>query len=128
MTLKQLEARLNKVEGFVKARSRTWLIVAGVGLVLLVILFIAVFRNKGKVDDSYLNQIRQMDSTIKYQQKYIDAIISDQNRRDSIIFDELEAIGKSKPIQKRITNDLDKIPSDVKSLDRDGFRREFTDY
>lgn len=53
-TLKGLEKEVNelkaKVSTLAKSRSKQWWIVAGVGLVLIVVLLITVFKNKPSED------------------------------------------------------------------------------
>lgn len=103
-------------------------IVAGLGFVCLVVLLVTMFTKSKPVDDSYLKEVRQLDSTIKYQQKYIEALVEGQAMRDSIIIKELGRISGNKTTIVRLKTEYEKIPTDVRNLDREQLRREWTEY
>lgn len=134
-TLKTIDERLQGIEdaliGGVKyvAKWPLWTkIVAGVGLVLLVILLITVFRKKPEVNQDYLKEIKALDEKIELQQQTIEALQSSQAFRDSLIIEQLDAISKNKTTQTQIIHRYEKIPTDVRSLDRDKLRSEITNY
>lgn len=106
-----------------------WVKIAlGLAGVCLIAIAITMFRKPKPVDDSYLKEVRQLDSTIKYQQKYIEALVEGQAMRDSIIIKELGRISGNKTTIVRLKTEYEKIPDNVNSLDRDGLRREWTNF
>lgn len=115
------------IEQRLKSHSRNWLIALGVAIVIVVILFFTVFK-KGKPDNSYESQIRSMDSTIKYQQKYIDALQKTNDVQDSTIVNLNEKYKANRPIETRIIHSYEKIPIDINSLDREQLRKQVSDY
>jgi hypothetical protein len=107
----------------------TWMKVsAAIVLVLLIVLFITVFKKHDAPSGEYLQKISQLDSTIKYQQKTIDALQAGQAMRDSVIIDQLSRIGTNKATQTKIIHQYEQIPNHVNSLDKSGLRSEITNY
>lgn len=104
-------------------------IVMGVSVVLLAALLITSFKRYSKnSDDQYLKEINQLDSTIKYQQRYIESLQAGQAERDSIIIRELGRISGNKATQTRIIKEYEKIAPTVNNLSRDELRREVTNF
>jgi hypothetical protein len=103
-------------------------IVAGVGLITLVILLITVFKKHDAPNQDYLKEMAAKDTLIKYQQGKIDALIQGQSLRDSVIFPELLKISGNKETQTRIIHEYEKIPSVVNNLDREELRKQVTEY
>lgn len=127
-TLNQIDERLQSIEdalvGGVKYVMKwpLWTkIVAGVGLVLLVILLITVFRKKPETNQEYLQEIKALDQKI-------DALQQGQALRDSIILDQLEDIKKSKQTQTQIIHRYEQIPNTVRDLSKDQLRGELSKY
>jgi septal ring factor EnvC (AmiA/AmiB activator) len=117
-----------KVEGFVKARSRNWLIAFAVAFVLFIVLVVVIFRKQPATDQSYKKEIQQLDSTIKYQQKTIDALNVYNESQDSLISNLNEKLKSNKTTETRIIHSYEKIPSDVRSYSKDSLRRAITEY
>jgi hypothetical protein len=103
-------------------------IAAAVIIVLLLALIVTVFKKHDAPSGEYLQKISQLDSTIKYQQKTIDALQAGQAMRDSVIINSLQDIRNNKPVQTRIIKQYEQIPNHVNSLDKSGLRREITNY
>jgi predicted PurR-regulated permease PerM len=132
MTVKELETYLllheQKVEGFVKTRSRNWLIAFGIAFILFIVLVVVIFRKTKPVNDTYKNQIQTLDSVIKYQQKTIDALNVYNESQDSLISNLNEKLKSNKTTETRIIHSYEKIPSDVRSYSKDSLRRAITEY
>lgn len=135
VTLKTIHDKLQGIEDAITATTHKvisfplWVkIVAGVTVVLLAILLITVFKKRDPVNHDYLNQIHQLDSTIKYQQRYIESLQAGQAERDSIIIRELGRISGNKATQTRIIKEYEKIAPTVNNLSRDELRREVTNF
>jgi uncharacterized coiled-coil protein SlyX len=132
MTSKELETYLllheQKVEGFVKTRSRNWLIAFAVAFVLFIVLVVVIFRRQPATDESYKGKIEQLDSTIKYQQKTIDALNVYNESQDSLISNLNEKLKSNKTTETRIIHSYEKIPTDVRSYSKDSLRRAITEY
>ena len=132
MTKQELETYLmlheQKVEGFVRARSRNWLIAFGIAFVLFIVLVVVIFRKTKPVNDAYEGQIQQLDSTIKYQQATIDALQSVNASQDSVIYHLDEAYKKNRPVETRIITKYEKVPIDVHNMDNEQLRREVSNY
>jgi hypothetical protein len=131
MTIKDLENYLlfheQKVQDFVKSRSRNWLIAAGVAFVLLIVLFIVVFR-KTQTNDSYKGQINTLDSVVQYQQTTIDALQRVNASQDSVLYQLDAAYKKNRPTETRIIHSYEQIPNTVRDLNREQLRREVSGY
>jgi hypothetical protein len=131
MTTKDLENYLlfheQKVQDFVKSRSRNWLIAAGVAFVLLIVLFIVVFR-KTQTNDSYKGQINTLDSVVQYQQTTIDALQRVNASQDSVLYQLDAAYKKNRPTETRIIHSYEQIPNTVRDLNREQLRREVSGY
>jgi hypothetical protein len=131
MTIKDLENYLlfheQKVQDFVKSRSRNWLIAAGVAFVLLIVLFIVVLR-KTQTNDSYKGQINTLDSLVHYQQTTIDALQRVNAPQDSVLYQLDAAYKKNRPTETRIIHSYEQIPNTVRDLNREQLRREVSGY
>lgn len=132
MTKQEIETYLllheQKVEGFVKSRSRNWLIAFGIAFIIFIVLVVVVFRKTKPVNDSYEGQIQQLDSTIKYQQTTINALQSVNASQDSVIYHLDEAYKKNRPVETRIIHEYEKIPVTVRDLNREQLRNEVSNY
>jgi type II secretory pathway component PulM len=132
MTTKDLENYLlfhdQKVQDFVKARSRNWLIAAGIAFVLLIVLFVVIFRKTTEADQSYKNKVNTLDSTIKYQAKTIESLERFNVEQDSAIQTLNEAYKKNRPTETRIIHSYEQIPNTVRDLNREQLRREVSGY
>ena len=125
-TVKQLEQQFTELKAFVQARSRTWLIIAGIALVLIIVLLFTIFKNKGR--EGSLEKVRLLDSTIKYQERIITTLQRTIDHQDSLIMDLMDAYKKNRPTETRIIHHYDKIPNSVRDLDREQLRREVTNF
>jgi uncharacterized coiled-coil protein SlyX len=124
-----MEQRLeDRVETVYKSHSNKWWIVSVVGLILFIVLFFTVFRKQPSTDESYKKEIQQLDSTIKYQQKTIDALNVYNESQDSLISNLNEKLKSNKTTETRIIHSYEKIPSDVRSYSKDSLRRAITEY
>jgi hypothetical protein len=104
-------------------------IVAGVVIILFIALLVISFKRSSKnVNEDYLKDMQSLDSTIKYQQKYIESLQDQQAMRDTIIMRELGRISGNKQTQTRIIHEYEAIPDRVRSLDRNKLRDEITNY
>jgi predicted PurR-regulated permease PerM len=132
MTTKDLENYLlfheQKVQDFVKSRSRNWLIAAVIAFVLLIVLFVVVFRKTTSINDSYKSKISTLDSLVHYQQTTINALQRVNASQDSVLYQLDEAYKKNRPTETRIIHSYEKIPSDINSLNREQLRREVSNY
>jgi hypothetical protein len=128
MTVKDIETYVDLRVQELKSKSRPWLIVAAVAIVIIIILLVNVFRGKGKPNEDYEKQIRTMDSTLKYQQKTIDALQMVNANQDSTIEHLNEAYKNNRPIETRIIHEYEKIPNTVHDLSREQLRREVSNY
>lgn len=132
MTPKQIETYLllheQKVESFVKSRSRNWLIAAGIAFIILIVLLIVVFRHKSSTNEAYESRINTLDSLVKYQQKTIDALQLVNRSQDSIISNLDEKYKANRPIETRIIHSYERIPFDVNSYSREELRKQVTNY
>jgi type II secretory pathway component PulM len=117
-----------KTESFVKARSRNWLIAAGIAFVLLIVLFVVIFRKTTEADQSYKNKVNTLDSTIKYQAKTIESLERLNVEQDSAIQNLNEAYKKNRPTETRIIHSYEQIPNTVRDLNREQLRREVSGY
>jgi hypothetical protein len=112
----------------IKSRNK-WVLIAAVCVVVLtIIILITVFKKRSASSDADAQLIRQMDSTLRYQQKHIETLEAGQAARDSIVISELSRISGSKQTQTRIIHEYEKIPSTVNDYDREQLRRAITDY
>jgi septal ring factor EnvC (AmiA/AmiB activator) len=132
MTTKDLENYLlfheQKVQDFVKSRSRNWLIAAAIAFVLLVVLFIVAFIKTTKVNDSYKGQINTLDSVVHYQQTTIDALQRVNASQDSTIYQLDEAYKKNRPTETRIIHQYEKVNTDVRNLSNSQLDSELSKY
>jgi membrane-associated HD superfamily phosphohydrolase len=132
MTTKDLENYVllseQKTESFVKARSRNWLIAAGIAFVLLIVLVVVIFRKTTEADQSYKNKVNTLDSTIKYQAKTIESLERFNVEQDSAIQTLNEAYKKNRPTETRIIHSYEQIPNTVRDLNREQLRREVSGY
>lgn len=127
MTVKQLEAEVSKVRQFVKTRTRLWIIVAAVGVILLTVLFITLTR-KARTNDAYENQIRTLDSVVKYQADKIETLSRYAELLDSSLADLERQYQSNRPRETKIITRYEKIPIDVRAMDREQLRREVAGY
>jgi uncharacterized coiled-coil protein SlyX len=132
MTTKELETYplLNeqKVQDFVKARSRNWLIAAGIAFVLLIVLVVVIFRKTTEADQSYKNKVNTLDSTIKYQAKTIESLERFNVEQDSAIQTLNEAYKKNRPTETRIIHQYEKVNTDVHNLSNSQLDSELSKY
>jgi predicted PurR-regulated permease PerM len=132
MTIKDLENYLlfheQKVQDFVKSRSRNRLIAAGIAFVLLVVLFIVAFIKTTKVNDSYKGQINTLDSVVHYQQTTIDALQRVNASQDSVLYQLDEAYKKNRPTETRIIHQYEKVNTDVHNLSNSQLDSELSKY
>lgn len=126
----QIETRFeeweHKLETVYKSRKPQWWIVALVGLLLAVILFFTVFRKQPATNEDYKAKVQQLDSTIKYQQKTIDALNVYNESQDSLISNLNEKLKSNRPTETRIIHSYEKTPVDVRSYSKDSLRRAVT--
>jgi cell shape-determining protein MreC len=132
MTTKELETYLllheQKVQDFVKSRSRNWLIGAALAFVLFIVLVVVIFKRHNPTNEAYESQINTLDSLVHYQQTTIDALQRVNAGQDSLIQNLDEAYKKNRPVETRIIHEYDKIPNTVHALNREQLRREVTNY
>jgi biopolymer transport protein ExbB/TolQ len=132
MTTKELETYLllneQKVQDFVKARSRNWLIAAGIAFVLLIVLVVVIFRKTTEADQSYKNKVNTLDSTIKYQAKTIESLERFNVGQDSAIQNLNEAYNANRPTETRIIHQYEKVNTDVHNLSNSQLDSELSKY
>jgi hypothetical protein len=132
MTAKQLETYLQlheqKIESFVKSKSRNWLIAGGLALVLFIVLVVVVFRHQKPAGENYEQQINTLDSLMKYQKVHVEDLEKRNVEQDSVIARLNEAYKNNRPIETRIINHYEKIPVDINSLDREQVRKQVSEY
>lgn len=122
-----IDRRIAEVRSFVRSKSMIWLIALGVAVVLVGVLLFTVFKKDKPINQDYSWKVQALDSTIKYQQKHIDALQRFADQHDSVIKANNDFYRKNKIIETRIIHQYDKIPSDIKSMDRDKLRSELAD-
>lgn len=131
MTIKQLEAEVNEqlaeIRHKLKQKSKYWLIAAGVAMVLIIILLITVFK-KGTTNENYESQIRTLDSVVKYQEEKIETLERYNELIDSNIQTLNEKYKANRPTETRIITKYEKVPVDVRGLDKSGLRNEVTNF
>lgn len=105
-----------------------WVKIAlAIALVAIIYLVFTVFKQNRQLENK--DELMQAkDEKLKYQQLHIDDLERGQPARDSIILERLDAIEKNKPVQTRIIHEIQKIPTDVRNLDREQLRREVNGY
>jgi membrane-associated HD superfamily phosphohydrolase len=117
-----------KTESFVKARSRNWLIAAGIAFVLIIVLVVVIFRKTTEADQSYKNKVNTLDSTIKYQAKTIESLERFNVEQDSAIQNLNEAYKKNRPTETRIIHQYEKVNTDVHNLSNSQLDSELSKY
>lgn len=113
MTIEDLQIQINKL----KSRGRNWLIALGVAIVLAVVLLITVFKPKQRVDpriDALEDQIEHL----KKSNQFIDSLIAE---KDTLYIE-------NRKTETKIIERYERIPIDVRALDREQLRREVSNY
>lgn len=132
MTTKELETYLllheQKIETFVKARSRNWLIAGGVAVLLVALLFFQVFKRQVKEKEEFLKEVAQRDRELKLQKEKVAALEFANSAQDSIISNLNEALKNNRTTETRIITKYEKIPNTVRDLNREQLRGEVTNY
>jgi predicted RND superfamily exporter protein len=135
VTLNDIKLKLEGIEDVIVhgvqhvVKLPLWVkIVAGVVIILFIILIITLFKKRDPVNTDYLQKMDQLDSTVKYQQKYIESLQDQQAMRDTIIMRELGRISGNKQTQTRIIHEYSEIPNRVHSLSNDDLRKQITEY
>jgi hypothetical protein len=136
VTLNDIKLKLEGIEDVIVhgvqhvVKLPLWVkLVAGVVIILFIALLVISFKRSSKnVNEDYLKDMQSLDSTIKYQQKYIESLQDQQAMRDTIIMRELGRISGNKQTQTRIIHEYEAIPDRVRSLDRSKLRDEITNY
>jgi predicted negative regulator of RcsB-dependent stress response len=112
-----VEIELAEVRSYVRSKNRTWLIVASLVFVLIVIIFWTVFSKKDK-EDPRLEQFQQQIEHLQKTNVFLDSMIKE---KDTLYIE-------NRKTETRIIERHDKIPADIKSLDREQLRREVTNF
>jgi hypothetical protein len=135
MTIKELEIKFNDLKAEVqtkvdqvKSKGKVWLIVAGILAVLVIALLITVFRNKGEVSQEYLDDMKAKDEKIEMLEGKVSALELARSQIDSNIKGLDEKLKNNRPTETRIIHQYEKIPADVRNLDRDKLRNEVTNF
>lgn len=103
-------------------------IVAGVVIILFIVLIVTLFKKKEPVNTDYLQKIEEIDKRIEAYEELNKTREIDRARRDTVIMENLDAIKNNRSTTTRIIERYEKIPSDVKSLDRNKLRDEVTNF
>lgn len=122
MTIKQLEKKLIELEGkvstFTKSRSTPWLVMAGAGLVLIIILWLTVFRNKGGNADKKIEDLQTQIEHLKKSNAFIDSLIKE---KDTLYIE-------NRKTENKVKTRYEQIPERVRDLSRDELDRELSKY
>lgn len=124
ISLNGLKTELDRL----KSRSRTWQILLLVAVVILAALLFTVFRSKAAQEDSVQFQVQQMDSTIKYQAKHIQALNALVMAQDTALTRLDRQYKANRPKETVIIRQYEKVPADISSLNREQLRREVADF
>jgi hypothetical protein len=121
MTLQQLEATVNEqlaeVRNTLRKRSITWLVLAGVGLVLLIVLWFTVLKPKPTTDPR-----------VPELQREIDGLKQNNLVLDSLVKVKAEELKTNKTTETKLKTKYDKIPDAVNDLSRDELRKQLSKY
>jgi Tfp pilus assembly protein PilN len=114
-----IELELSDVRDYVRKKNRTWLIVAGVVVVSALALLFTVFKRKdsSKADEK-IEVLQQQIDNMKRSNLFIDSLLRE---KDTLYIE-------NRKTETRIITRYEKIPADVRSLDREQLRREVTNY
>jgi hypothetical protein len=122
MKVSELQAEVNEqlaeIRHKLRSKSPTWLIIAGIVVVIAVVLFITVFRNQDtKADEKIENLTREVEGL----------------KRANAVYDSLLKIKDveykaNRPTETRLKTKYEKIPESVRNLSNDELRRELTKY
>lgn len=106
-----------KVEQALKSHSRNWLISFGLAVIIAIVLAVIVFR-KNQKQDPYMEQGKNEIELLKRNNSLLDSLLKS---KDTVLIE-------NRRTEKRIIREYEKVPADVKSLDREQLRREVTNY
>jgi Tfp pilus assembly protein PilN len=114
-----IELELSDVRDYVRKKNRTWLIVAGVVVVSALALLFTVFKRKDSSKaDKKIEVLQQQIDNMKRSNLFIDSLLRE---KDTLYIE-------NRKTETRIITRYEKIPADVRSLDREQLRREVTNY
>lgn len=108
--------KLDEIKTLIHSRSRNWLIVFGLAVIILLVLLIVVFRKTTK--DPYIEQGSKEIELLKRNNALLDSLLKS---KDTVLIE-------NKKTETRIITKYENIPADVRSLDREQLRREVTNY
>jgi Tfp pilus assembly protein PilN len=114
-----IELELSDVRDYVRKKNRTWLIVAGVVVVSALALLFTVFKRKDSSKaDKKIEVLQQQIDNMKRSNLFIDSLLRE---KDTLYIE-------NRKTETRIITRYEKIPADVRSLDREQLRDEVTNY
>jgi Tfp pilus assembly protein PilN len=114
-----VELELSDVRDYVRKKNRTWLIAAGVGVVLVIVLLFTVFKRKDSTNaDARIEVLQEQIDNLKRSNVFLDSMIKEQ--------DTLLIINNQKEI--KIKERHDKEPTRVPNLTKDQLRSEVTNF
>lgn len=132
MTKKEIETYLllheQKIETFVKSRSRNWLIAAGVAFILFIVLVVVIFRKQKPTNEAYKIEMQKLDEKLMRSEGKIENLEEVIKHQDSVILHMDEAYKRNRPIETRIIHSYERIPFDINSLNREELRKSVTNY
>jgi hypothetical protein len=110
----EFDTKLASVRKLMASRTRLWLILLAVAFIILVALGWAIFS---KQQDKF-SQVDAQVEGLKRNNIFLDSMLREQ---DTLLIE-------SKVTERKIIERYERIPADVKSLDREQLRREVTNY
>jgi Tfp pilus assembly protein PilN len=114
-----IELELSDVRDYVRKKNRTWLIVAGVVVVSALALLFTVFKRKDSTNaDARIEVLQEQIDNMKRSNLFIDSLLRE---KDTLYIE-------NRKTETRIITRYEKIPADVRSLDREQLRDEVTNY
>lgn len=108
------EVTVQRVNEIVKKHSRNWLIAFGLAVILLIVLLVVVFKKNHDNPPVEQGNIE----LLKRNNALLDSLLK---TKDTVLIE-------NRKTETRIIKEYEKIPVDIKSLDREQLRREVTNY
>lgn len=115
-----------RLEDKIKSHSKNWywLIAVGTAIILFIVLFFTVFKKQKPTDEAYKIEIQKLDEKLMRAEGKIENLEEVNQQQDSVIRHQNEAYQRNRPIEIRLNKEHDKIPIDVRNLDKLNLRRE----
>lgn len=121
MTTKELKTEFESKLENLKKRSRAWLIVLGVAVILAFVLLFTVFRKQPATDQSYKQEIERLQEKIEFLEQ-------SNALRNSIISQHDKRLLENRKTETIIKHHYEQIPVNVTNLSREQLRSEVTNY